>query len=77
MTRIGIILGSTGDALRAHVLDRDSGPQGSAARIQTPVQTITGARDTAVPPVSGPFLHERPPKASTSTRTFTRRKALK
>ena len=29
--------------------------------IQTPVQIIAGARDTAVPPVDAEFLHERLP----------------
>jgi pimeloyl-ACP methyl ester carboxylesterase len=31
--------------------------------IQTPVQIIAGARDLAVPPVNGEFLHERLPKS--------------
>jgi pimeloyl-ACP methyl ester carboxylesterase len=31
--------------------------------IQTPVQIIAGARDPAVPPVNGEFLHERLPKS--------------
>jgi pimeloyl-ACP methyl ester carboxylesterase len=31
--------------------------------IQTPVQIISGARDTAVPPVNAEFLHERLPKS--------------
>jgi pimeloyl-ACP methyl ester carboxylesterase len=31
--------------------------------IQTPVQLIAGARDTAVPPVNAEFLHERLPKS--------------
>ena len=31
--------------------------------IQTPVQIIAGARDDAVPPVNGEFLHERLPKS--------------
>ena len=31
--------------------------------IQTPVQLITGARDTAVPPVNAEFLHERLPNS--------------
>ncbi|HTE83799.1 MAG TPA: alpha/beta hydrolase [Dehalococcoidia bacterium] len=31
--------------------------------IQTPVQIIAGARDTAVPPVNAEFLHERLPKS--------------
>jgi pimeloyl-ACP methyl ester carboxylesterase len=31
--------------------------------IQTPVQIIAGARDHAVPPVNGEFLHERLPKS--------------
>ena len=30
-------------------------------QIQTPVQIIAGARDTAVPPVNAEFLHERLP----------------
>jgi pimeloyl-ACP methyl ester carboxylesterase len=32
-------------------------------RIQTPVQIIAGARDPAVPPVNGEFLHERLPRS--------------
>lgn len=32
-------------------------------QIQTPVQIIAGARDDAVPPVNGEFLHERLPKS--------------
>jgi pimeloyl-ACP methyl ester carboxylesterase len=32
-------------------------------QIQTPVQIIAGARDPAVPPVNGEFLHERLPKS--------------
>jgi pimeloyl-ACP methyl ester carboxylesterase len=32
-------------------------------RIQTPVQIIAGARDTAVPPVNAEFLHERLPSS--------------
>jgi pimeloyl-ACP methyl ester carboxylesterase len=31
--------------------------------IQTPVQIIAGARDLAVPPVNGEFLHERLPRS--------------
>ncbi len=31
--------------------------------IQTPVQIIAGARDDAVPPVNGEFLHQRLPKS--------------
>jgi pimeloyl-ACP methyl ester carboxylesterase len=31
--------------------------------IETPVQIIAGARDPAVPPVNGEFLHERLPKS--------------
>jgi pimeloyl-ACP methyl ester carboxylesterase len=31
--------------------------------IQTPVQIIAGARDSAVPPVNGEFLHERLPNS--------------
>jgi pimeloyl-ACP methyl ester carboxylesterase len=31
--------------------------------IQTPVQIVAGARDQAVPPVNGEFLHERLPKS--------------
>jgi pimeloyl-ACP methyl ester carboxylesterase len=31
--------------------------------IQTPVQIIAGARDPAVPPVNGEFLHERLPRS--------------
>ena len=31
--------------------------------IQTPVQIISGGRDTAVPPVNGEFLHERLPQS--------------
>jgi pimeloyl-ACP methyl ester carboxylesterase len=34
---------------------------GLLPRIQTPVQIITGARDTQVPPVNAAFLHERLP----------------
>jgi pimeloyl-ACP methyl ester carboxylesterase len=30
-------------------------------QIQTPVQIIAGARDTAVPPVNAEFLHDRLP----------------
>jgi pimeloyl-ACP methyl ester carboxylesterase len=32
-------------------------------QIQTPVQIISGARDPAVPPVNGEFLHERLPNS--------------
>jgi pimeloyl-ACP methyl ester carboxylesterase len=32
-------------------------------QIETPVQIIAGARDPAVPPVNGEFLHERLPKS--------------
>ena len=36
---------------------------GVLPRIQTPVQIIAGARDSAVPPVNAEFLHERLPKS--------------
>jgi len=36
---------------------------GLLPQIDTPVQIIAGARDTAVPPVNGEFLHQRLPRS--------------